>query len=254
VKKQTSSGESKILILLVGVVFMALLALGVFWAPRFIRKEAAVAPPPAAKHIKIAQVPSDQTPPAPPVEPARPQQQPSGTPEPEISSASDQPLQESVKPQPAEPAGSGASETPAQEAKTPDAAPAKETSEPAVIASAHDEVTQAQPEEDTPTGTDDAAQAEPETAQPAAAPDAGTAYFSLQVGAFRQKAYALDTMGKLSKKGYDAFVYDVTDSRQRTLHTVRVGRYNSQGEAASALDRLKQKENIDAIITKAVKP
>jgi cell division protein FtsN len=254
VKKQTSSGESKILILLVGVVFMALLALGVFWAPRFIRKEAAAIPPPAAKHIKIAQVPTDPSPPAPPVEPARPQQQASGASEPEISSSSGQPLQVSDQSQPAEPAGSGASEAPAQEAKTPDAAPAKETSEPAVSASAHDEITQAQPEEDTPTDAADDTRSKPEEAQPAANPDAGTVHFSLQVGAFRQKAHALDTMGKLSKKGYDAFIYEVNDSRQRVWHTVCIGRYNSSSEAASALDQLKQKENIDAIITKAVKP
>ena len=252
VEKQTSSGESKLLI--VAIVFVALVAAGVFLAPRFIRKQAPVAPAPAAKHIKITQVPSDQTPPAPPVEAARPQQQPAAASAPETSSSSAQPLQESVQPQAAEPAGSGASETPAQEAKTPDAAPAIETSEPAAIASAHDKVTQAQPEEDTPTEAADAAQAEPETAQPAAAPDAGTAYFSLQVGAFRQKAYALDTMKKLSKKGYDAFIYELTDSRQRILHIVRVGRYNSSKEAASALEQFKQKEKIDAIVTRAVKP
>ena len=153
-----------------------------------------------------------------------------------------------------EPAGSGASEAPTHEVKTPDAEPVKETSEPAVIASAHDESTQAQPKEETPAEAADAAQAEPKVAQPAAAPDAGAAYFTLQVGAFRQKAYALDTMKKLSKKGYDAFIYELTDSRQRTLHTVRVGRYNSSKEAASALEQFKQKEKVDAIVTRAVKP
>ena len=253
-KKQTSSGASKILILF-GMVFVALLALAVLWAPRFIRRQAPVARPPAAQHIKITQVPPAPSPPAPPVEPAQPPQQASAASAPEISSAGEQPSQESVQPQAAEPAGSGASEAVTKEAETPEAAPAKKTSEePAVVATAHDESTQTQPEENTPSAAADDAQAEPEVARPAEAPNAGTAYFSLQVGAFRQKAYAVDTMGKLSKKGFNAFIYEVTDSRQRIWYTVRIGHYNSSKEAASALDQFKQQEKIDAIVTKAVKP
>ncbi len=72
--------------------------------------------------------------------------------------------------------------------------------------------------------------------------------FSLQVGAYLTKEYADDQMAELRKRGYDSFIFETTDKKQRTWYTVRFGHFESREKAAQSLSKFKEKEKMTAII------
>ena len=253
-KKQMSSGASKVLVILIVLAIMAVAAIGGLWATRFKKQTATVAQAPVAKHMKITQMPPEISPPQPSTEPAQLQQEASGSPESGIDVSGEQPLQESVESQPVEPSEPQVTEASASNTEAAGEKALNEQSEPTADDPAHDEVSEVQQGEDTAADVVESAPPEPAEALPEVKTDADTLQFNLQVGAFRNKAYAIEAVRKLSKSGYDPFIFEITDSRQRIWHTVRIGRYKTYEEAASALERFKQKEDVEAIITSSSRP
>ncbi len=79
------------------------------------------------------------------------------------------------------------------------------------------------------------------------------ASYTIQVGAYRTKEYADNKLVQLKKRGYDPFVFQTTDSKQRSWYTVRFGRFESRDEAVVSLSEFKQKEKMTAILALANK-
>ena len=75
--------------------------------------------------------------------------------------------------------------------------------------------------------------------------------YTIQVGAFRSKANADEVLSQLTKKGYAPFVFQITDAQQRSFYMVRFGHFGSREEAAKALDAFKQKEKSAAVIVRS---
>ncbi len=293
--KQLSSDGGKILIFLIGLVFLALLAIGVVWSTQFMQNDKPAAP--AAKRMKIAQAPATKR-------MKIPQAPPLPAPQPTTETTRSQPIAEattmtsvpketpphiSTEPQPVvsqtqstqaeAPADKSATdehnstppslpspvtaEAPAPQAETPEVVAAKETpnpttapaeDEPADGTTAQEEIGEVQPKEDSSADMADKVPSQPEADQPeAATADTDAVRFNLQVGAYRVEDYARDAMTKLSERGYDPFIFQISDSRERTWYTVRIGRYENREAATASLDRLKQKENITAVIARSGK-
>jgi cell division septation protein DedD len=75
--------------------------------------------------------------------------------------------------------------------------------------------------------------------------------FTIQVGAYRNKNYAENAMSRLSRKGYEAYIFEDTDAKSRTWHMVRFGNFSTHQAAQRALGAYKDKEQKKAIITRA---
>ena len=81
-------------------------------------------------------------------------------------------------------------------------------------------------------------------AAPAAAPAGG--FFTIQVGAYRDEASAIELRNGLNAKGFHAYV--VTPDGAEGLHVVRVGRYPRREDAERARDILRDKEKFTPFI------
>jgi cell division septation protein DedD len=79
----------------------------------------------------------------------------------------------------------------------------------------------------------------------------GSAAMTIQVAAFLSQANAVAQKDTLSNKGYAAYIHEYTDARQRTWHTVRIGRFASRDEAVHMLDRFNREESAAAIVVRA---
>ena len=84
-------------------------------------------------------------------------------------------------------------------------------------------------------------------------PDAPAPY-TLQVGSYLTQTYAEDLMAALTKKGYEPFIFEVTDVKQRKWYAVRFGQFETYKRAAQSLSEFKDKENMDGIIRRSVSP
>ena len=93
--------------------------------------------------------------------------------------------------------------------------------------------------------------APPVSATPAPPESTTPAPFNIQVGAYLTKTYADAKLESLTRLGYDAFIYKVTDAKQRTWHAVRFGRFQTREEAIRMLTDFKANENMDAIISRS---
>lgn len=71
--------------------------------------------------------------------------------------------------------------------------------------------------------------------------------FTLQVGAFGNPQNALVLKNRLKTLGYDPYVQKIKGNNQDLL-SVRVGRFNSRNDAATAKKRLKAMHKIDSIV------
>jgi cell division septation protein DedD len=90
-------------------------------------------------------------------------------------------------------------------------------------------------------------------AAPAAAPTSGavpegTAFY-VKVVAYRGKAQADKVAARLSAKGYSAYVVPVT-TKGTALYSVRVGTFQTRGEADAARRRLEQEEQFKPSIAR----
>jgi D-alanyl-D-alanine carboxypeptidase (penicillin-binding protein 5/6) len=91
----------------------------------------------------------------------------------------------------------------------------------------------------------------PEAKSPAPKPsnirDSNNSSFTVQVGAFREKQAADLLRRKLRQQGYSAFV-TASETRKVKWYRVRVGDFDSQGEAKRFVGRLKSQTGLEALI------
>jgi cell division septation protein DedD len=90
----------------------------------------------------------------------------------------------------------------------------------------------------------------PEKEIRAAAPFRKASY-TIQVGAFHNKAYADELLDLLRKRGYTPFIFVAVRAHKSDLYTVRFGRFASREAAAEAVSGFKQKENMAAVVAHA---
>lgn len=74
-----------------------------------------------------------------------------------------------------------------------------------------------------------------------------TSVFTVQVGAFREKRMAETMRQKLRQRGYSAHV-TVSGTRAARWYRVRVGEFDSQGEAQRMVGRLKSQMGLEALV------
>ena len=82
------------------------------------------------------------------------------------------------------------------------------------------------------------------------APPAGSLAWSLQIGAFLGKEHAERLLRILSDRGYEPYILETVDNRQRTWFRVRLGNYASRGLAEDAALEFERNEDREAIITR----
>ena len=136
------------------------------------------------------------------------------------------------------------SESASRMLEKPDVPPSVDTAEPAsgIDTSPPPEVTDAStpPSADAPTSKT--------SEQPTGA------NFTIQVGAFREKAYARQTVVRLQAKGYKAYILESSDARSRIWYFVRFGRFEHREAAAKALSEFQAKEKGSAMIANYKSP
>jgi cell division septation protein DedD len=74
-----------------------------------------------------------------------------------------------------------------------------------------------------------------------------TSAFTVQVGAFREKKVAETMLHKLRQRGYSAYV-TTSGTPAARWYRVRVGEFDSQGEAKRVVGRLKSQMGLKALI------
>jgi tetratricopeptide (TPR) repeat protein len=72
--------------------------------------------------------------------------------------------------------------------------------------------------------------------------------YSVQTGAFLVEKNAIEMKGALAEKGYDAKIVMLPDSKQRSWYLVRIDRDLDHDTAEKICRKLKEQENIGAVI------
>jgi cell division septation protein DedD len=198
---------------------------------------------PAPQPRKVDPAPTDQSTEQTPM---APQEQP--TPEPVEQAVAETPADQSDAPDskaPPTPEPSPATgETPAAPAAEP--APENQT----VQQDTPDPVSRKQPALSEQSGAPEASGPEPATKQAAKPKPPADSQFTIQVGAYRNKNFAEKAMALLSRKGYEAYIFEDTDTKSRTWHMVRFGHFATHQAAQRALGAYQEKEQKKAIITR----
>lgn len=88
------------------------------------------------------------------------------------------------------------------------------------------------------------------TPPPAKPVPPGELNWTLQIGAFRGEDHAKRLVEILTERGYEAYILQTTDNRDRIWHRVRLGDYGSRREAQDAASRFSRKEGREAIVTR----
>ena len=93
--------------------------------------------------------------------------------------------------------------------------------------------------------------ADPTAAAPrhTVSPSSERALFTIQVGAFREKAYAQQAEHRLKGKGYAAYILESADGGKGRWFFVRFGRFSNRQEAVMSLAGFKQQEKMDGMVT-----
>jgi cell division protein FtsN len=76
-----------------------------------------------------------------------------------------------------------------------------------------------------------------------------TGVYTVQVGAYNEKKEAQTRVDRLRRKGYDARVHAVKEKSGKTLYKVRVGSFDTRGDAASTAKKLDAAERLTPYIT-----
>jgi cell division protein FtsN len=92
---------------------------------------------------------------------------------------------------------------------------------------------------------------EPAAKQAARPKPPADSQFTIQVGAYRNKNYAEDAMAQLSRKGYEAYIFEGADAKSRAWYLVRIGHFPTRQAAQWALGAYRDKEQKKAIIARA---
>jgi cell division septation protein DedD len=74
------------------------------------------------------------------------------------------------------------------------------------------------------------------------------ALFTVQVGAFRNEAYAHRKSVKLEQLDYPSFIQKISGTDQQPLYLVNFGRFLTRKEAVLAVTAFIEKENMDAVV------
>jgi cell division protein FtsN len=88
----------------------------------------------------------------------------------------------------------------------------------------------------------------PEPVEETVAEEVQPAAFSIQVGAFRSPENSAKALEELRNRGYEPYVVELPGSRNRVLHTVRVGRYADRDEALRAAADFRRREGMAAVV------
>lgn len=88
----------------------------------------------------------------------------------------------------------------------------------------------------------------PAPAQAPAAKHAGKAFYSVQIGAFKNGNNAEAMIKQYKEKGYEAFIYKSTPKDKEILYRVLIGKFENKKEAVKLAKNINAKENIKAII------
>jgi cell division septation protein DedD len=75
--------------------------------------------------------------------------------------------------------------------------------------------------------------------------------FTIQVGAYRNKGNAKYAMALLSRKGYEAYIFEDSDAKSRAWYVVRFGHFSTHQAAQRALSAYQDKEQKNAIIARS---
>lgn len=75
--------------------------------------------------------------------------------------------------------------------------------------------------------------------------------FTIQVGAYRNKSNAENTLSLLSRKRYEAYIFENSDAKSRTWYVVRFGHFPTRQAAQWALSAYQDKEQKKAIIVRS---
>jgi cell division septation protein DedD len=74
--------------------------------------------------------------------------------------------------------------------------------------------------------------------------------YTVQVSSFRSLDQASDLKGRLSKRGYSAYVQSVDLSDKGTWHRVRVGNYRDKDGAERVASDIRSRESLPAMVTR----
>jgi cell division septation protein DedD len=74
--------------------------------------------------------------------------------------------------------------------------------------------------------------------------------YTIQVSSFRSLDQASDLKGRLSKRGYSAYVQSVDLSDKGTWHRVRVGNYRDKDGAERVASDIRNRESLPAMVTR----
>jgi cell division septation protein DedD len=74
--------------------------------------------------------------------------------------------------------------------------------------------------------------------------------YTIQVGSSRSLEQASELKGRLSKKGYAAYVQSVDLSTKGTWHRVRIGSYRDREGAERVANDLRSRESLPATVMK----
>jgi cell division septation protein DedD len=74
--------------------------------------------------------------------------------------------------------------------------------------------------------------------------------YAVQVSSFRSLDQASDLKGRLSKRGYSAYVQSVDLSDKGTWHRVRVGNYRDKDGAERVASDIRNRESLPAMVTR----
>src|SRR6266511_4086505 len=135
--------------------------------------------------------------------------------------------------------------TVAPRTKPSPAAEATRSSEPPAAISKPEEKREAEPRRH---DTTDAKPKEPPAASRVTATQSGD--YTIQVSSFRSWEQASDLKGRLSKRGYTAYVQSVDLNDKGTWHRVRVGTYRDKDAAERVANDLRNRESLQAIVTR----
>lgn len=101
------------------------------------------------------------------------------------------------------------------------------------------------PEEATAPATASKQTAAPEKREKKQAP------YTIQVGAFRVKAHATETVAKLARKGYQSYISETMSTGKKPWYEVRFGHFETLEQANRALSTFKTKEKLDGMVARS---
>ena len=76
-------------------------------------------------------------------------------------------------------------------------------------------------------------------------------FYTIQVGAYRSLANAEQTVARMQRAGYDAYVVETDDPSVRSWYLVRFGRFDRAGPAREQLNAYNQEHQAQAILARS---